>query len=74
MAAGSVHPARMMTLSRELQDIIGFKQCRLAGYIFGQDPRVEMERRYPTADPADPYIERRNSYHQERISLPVGYV
>jgi ectoine hydroxylase-related dioxygenase (phytanoyl-CoA dioxygenase family) len=70
----AVHPARMMTFAPELQDIIGFKQCRLAGYIFGQQPRVEMERRYPTPDAADPYIERRDSYHHERITVEQGYV
>ena len=42
----SIHPARMMTFPRELQDILGFKMCRGAGHMFAGDPRLEMERHY----------------------------
>lgn len=63
-----VSPARMMTFSRELQDILGFKVCKGAGHIFAQDPRLEMERHYTAAD--DPYLRTRNSLHPDRIGRP----
>ena len=64
-----VHPARMMTFPRELQDLLGFKVCNGAGNIFGQDPRVEMERHYGGLDPADPYLEGpRDALHEKRRS------
>jgi len=70
----AVRPERMMTFAPDLQDLIGFKQCFLAGHIFGGHPRLELERRYPTADADDPYLARRNSYHRDRVDLPESYV
>lgn len=62
----SVHPARMLTFSQELQDILGFKICKGAGHMFAQDPRAEMIRHYGDLDPDDPYRRRRNLLHAER--------
>ena len=59
---------RMMTFSKELQDILGFKQYGVLGAIFGMRPRVELERHYPNASADDPYFSIRNSFHTERIS------
>ncbi|XOV89680.1 MAG: phytanoyl-CoA dioxygenase family protein [Pseudomonadota bacterium] len=63
----SVHPARMMTFPRELQDILGFKQCKGAGHMFAQDPRLEMERHYGELPPEDPYLNIRNELHNQRM-------
>ena len=62
-----VHPARMMTFSRELQDILGFKLGGRAGHIFAQDPRVEMERHYGEQSVQDTYLKKRN-YSSFRLS------
>jgi ectoine hydroxylase-related dioxygenase (phytanoyl-CoA dioxygenase family) len=70
----SVHPERMMVFAPELQDILGFRQCGHAGFVFGQDPRAEMERRYPIPNARDPYLEIRNSLHTDRISSARAYV
>jgi hypothetical protein len=70
----AVHPARMRAFRPELQDLLGFKQCFLAGHIFGGHPRVELERHFPTPDANDPYLARRNSFHTERTTLPEGYL
>jgi ectoine hydroxylase-related dioxygenase (phytanoyl-CoA dioxygenase family) len=70
----AVHPERMMTFSRGLQDIIGFKYGGMTGYIFGHDPRAEMERRYPTPNPNSPYLAVRNSLHHERLSTKNRYI
>ena len=63
-----VGPARMMTFVRELQDIIGFKMCKGAGHIFAQDPRLELARRFGDTSYEDPYLEKRNTLHAERIA------
>ncbi len=62
-----VHPARMMTFSEELQDLLGFKLCKGAGHIFAQDPRVEMRRHYGELLQKDPYLKDRNALHTERV-------
>ena len=64
----SISPARMLTFPKSLQDILGFKVCKGAGHMFAQDPRAEMTRQYGSADPADPYLERRNALHAERLA------
>ncbi len=64
----SVHPTRMLTFPEALQDIIGFKVCKGAGHMFAQDPRAEMARHYGPADTHDPYRERRNALHAERLA------
>ncbi len=66
----SVDPARLMTFPRELQDILGFKMCKGAGHIFGQDPRSEMVRHFKPAERADPYLGTRDALHAERQSTP----
>ena len=63
----AVHPARMLTFPSELQDILGFRNCKGAGHMFAQDPRQEMLRLYGPADSNDPYMERRNALHAERL-------
>ncbi|MCH7922708.1 MAG: hypothetical protein IH975_06720, partial [Nitrospinae bacterium] len=40
----SIHPSRMLTFPKELQDILGFKVCQGAGHMLAQDPRAEMKR------------------------------
>lgn len=65
----SVSPARMLTFPQELQDILGFKMCKGAGHMFGQDPRLEMGRHF-APDAADPYIAIRDSLHTERQGSP----
>lgn len=67
-----VHPARMMTFSRTLQDILGFKMCKGAGHIFGQDPRAEMDRHYGSLPPHDPYLQTRDALHGERCGAKTG--
>ncbi|MGY9012449.1 MAG: phytanoyl-CoA dioxygenase family protein [Rhodobacterales bacterium] len=64
-----VHPARMMTFARELQDILGFKLGKRAGHIFTQDPRVEMERHYGSQPSDDPYLKNRNNLHWQRTGM-----
>jgi len=61
-----IHPARLMSFPRELQDILGFKVCKGAGHIFAQDPRVEMKRHYGQLEFEDVYLDQRNSLHAER--------
>jgi len=61
-----IHPARMMTFSPELQDLLGFKVCKGAGHIFAQDPRVEMTRHYGGLAVDDPYLLQRNALHAQR--------
>jgi len=61
------HPARMMTFPQALQDIMGFRQCKGAGHIFAQDPRLEMQRHYGSTDADDPYLLTRNDLHLERV-------
>ncbi len=63
----AVHPSRMLTFPKQLQDIIGFRNCKGAGHMFAQDPREEMLRHYGPADANDPYMERRNELHAERL-------
>ncbi len=63
-----VRPERMMTFSRELQDILGFKQCVGAGHLFASDPRKELERRYGTGTREDPYLARRSKLQPERLA------
>jgi ectoine hydroxylase-related dioxygenase (phytanoyl-CoA dioxygenase family) len=70
----AIHPERMMTFPRELQDIIGFKYGRMAGYIHGTDPRAEMERRYPKANADSPYLAIRNELHEERLKTENKYI
>ena len=67
-----VHPSRMMTFPKELQDILGFKLFGGAGHIFAQDPRVEMERHYGDSGQDDPYLERRDGLHTERTGIETG--
>jgi hypothetical protein len=62
----ALDPARMMTFPQELQDILGFKMCKGAGHIFGQDPRLEMVRHFQPAERADPYLATRDALHAER--------
>ncbi len=63
-----IHPARMMTFDRELQDILGFKVCKGAGHIFAQDPRIEMTRHYGGLEARDAYLEMRDAVHYERLA------
>jgi len=63
----ATHPSRMLTFSKALQDLLGFKVCKGAGHMLAQDPRAEMNRHYGPADEGDPYIERRNALHAERL-------
>jgi hypothetical protein len=67
-----VHPSRLMTFPKELQDILGFKLFGGAGHIFAQDPRVEMERHYGDSGQDDPYLERRDGLHTERTGIETG--
>ena len=64
----SVHPTRMLTFPEQLQNILGFQVCKGAGHMFAQDPRAEMYRHYGPASAVDPYIERRNALHAERLA------
>ena len=64
----AVSPGRLMTFSRELQDLLGFRVCKGAGHIFAQDPRLEMQRHYGGMDACDPYLETRNSLHARRTA------
>lgn len=68
----SVAPERMMTFPKELQDILGFKMCKGAGHMFGQDPRKEMQRHF-AQDANDPYLKRRNGLHGERMKARTLY-
>ena len=63
-----VHPERMMGFSETLQDLLGFKLCKGAGHIFAQDPRVEMTRHYGDLHAGDPYLDKRDSLHDLRVS------
>ena len=63
----SIHPARLMDFSRELQDILGFKLCGAAGHMFATDPRSEMERHYGNLDQQDPYLDVRDEFHSQRV-------
>ena len=67
-----VHPARMMTFSRELQDLLGFRMCKGAGHLFASDPRAELRRRYGEGDAEDPYLAVRSSLHGERLAAQRG--
>ncbi|MEM7019868.1 MAG: phytanoyl-CoA dioxygenase family protein [Pseudomonadota bacterium] len=67
----SVHPTRMLTFPKELQDILGFKVCKGAGHMFAQDPAEEMHRHYGPASPADDYMARRNALHAERLAARI---
>ena len=62
-----IHPARMMTFSSQLQNILGFKLCKGAGHIFAQDPGVEMIRHYGELSREDPYLRDRNDFHEKRV-------
>ncbi len=64
-----IHPARMMTFSRELQDILGFKLGARSGHLFAQDPRVEMERHYGQFPAEDAYLKVRNELHWQRTGM-----
>lgn len=64
-----IHPVRMMTFPRELQDILGFKLGKRAGHIFAQDPRVEMERHYGEQSAQDSYMQTRNELHWQRTGM-----
>ena len=68
----SISPARMLTFPESLQDILGFKVCKGAGHMFAQGPRAEMSRHYGPADAHDPYRERRNALHAERLAARAG--
>jgi hypothetical protein len=61
-----VHPERLMAFPAALQDILGFKMCKGAGHIFGQDPRVEMTRHFASAAASDSYLDVRDDLHTER--------
>ena len=61
-----VHPTRMLTFPKPLQDILGFKICKGAGHILAQDPRSEMNRHFGPANAQDPYREQRNVLHAAR--------
>ena len=63
-----ISPGRMMSFSRDLQDLLGFRTCKGAGHIFAQDPRREMQRHYGDAAPDDPYLGKRNGLHAERTA------
>jgi hypothetical protein len=65
-----VSPQRMLSFDPQLQDILGFKMCKGAGHIFGQDPRREMQRHFAMVDPTDPYLALRDSIHPERFAKP----
>lgn len=65
----AIHPARMMSFSTELQDLLGFKRSQGTGHIFAQDPRIEMERHYGDLASEDPYLNNRNALHEERIGV-----
>lgn len=67
-----IHPNRLMTFARELQDILGFKLGKRAGHIFAQDPRVEMERHYGDQHLEDPYLAVRNELHWQRTGMSPG--
>ena len=62
----SVHPSRMLTFPKDLQNILGFKVCKGAGHMFAQDPGEEMHRHYAPADAHDNYLTRRNELHAKR--------
>ena len=62
-----IHPARMMSFSSQLQNILGFKLCKGAGHIFAQDPGVEMIRHYGELSREDPYLRDRNDFHEKRV-------
>lgn len=64
-----VRQARLMSFPPALQDILGLKICQGAGHIFANDPRTELARRYGEGSPDDPYTQRRNELHSERISM-----
>ena len=64
-----IHPNRLMTFPRQLQDILGFKLGKRAGHIFAQDPRVEMERHYGDQGSVDPYLQTRNELHWQRTGM-----
>ncbi len=64
-----IHPARMMTFSTELQDILGFKLGKRAGHIFAQGPRKEMERHYGGQAAQDSYLQIRNNLHAQRTGM-----
>lgn len=75
----SVHPARMLTFPRALQDLLGFRMCKGAGHLFATDPRAEMQRHYgpveaaATAQAIDAdYLRRRNALHAERTAKRVA--
>ena len=61
-----LHPERMMAFPKALQDVLGFKMCKGAGHIFGQDPRMEMTRHFTAAAASDSYLAVRNDLHGER--------
>ena len=62
----SVHPSRMLTFPKELQNILGFKVCKGAGHMFAQDPSEEMHRHYAPANAHDDYLTKRNELHAKR--------
>jgi ectoine hydroxylase-related dioxygenase (phytanoyl-CoA dioxygenase family) len=66
----SVAPQRMMTFPEALQNILGFKMCKGAGHIFGQDPRAEMARHFAATDAHDAYLDTRDALHTERQASP----
>ena len=55
----AIHPSRMLSFSRELQNILGFQMCKGAGHLFAGDPRSEMERHYGPADSDRAWLDRR---------------
>jgi hypothetical protein len=65
-----IHPERMMTFPKALQDLLGFKMCKGAGHIFGQDPRLEMTRHFAAAELSDTYLDVRDDLHDERMATP----
>ncbi len=64
----SVHPSRMLTFPKALQDILGFKRCKGTGHMLAQDPREEMARHYGPPVAHDSYMARRNALHTERLA------
>ena len=66
-----IHPARIMSFPRSLQDILGFKLFGGAGHILAQDPREEMHRHYGSLDPDDAYLSIRNQLHRKRTATNV---
>ncbi|MGK0224124.1 MAG: hypothetical protein ACI9ON_003373 [Limisphaerales bacterium] len=64
-----IHPNRLMTFPRQLQDILGFKFGKGTGHIFSQDPRVEMERHYGDQGSVDPYLQTRDALHWQRTGM-----